>query len=97
MSFEEEWAGLTANAAARMQLNGAPTTDPRLAPSDGDLVIYDDELGKIGHFAYQLHNNLKADGKHARTTTEGRRCEPEKEPGDTHVEAPAEPGKVRYR
>ncbi|MFD9605373.1 hypothetical protein ACFRFL_03155 [Streptomyces sp. NPDC056708] len=70
MSFEEEWAGLKANAAARMQLNGAPTSDPRPAPSDGDLVIYDDELGKIGHFAYQLHNNLKADGKHARTTTE---------------------------
>ncbi|MFE6493590.1 hypothetical protein [Streptomyces sp. NPDC057748] len=70
MSFEEEWAGLKADAAARMQLNSVPTEGPGAGPSDGDLVIHDDELGKIGHFAYQLHNNLKADGKHARTTSE---------------------------
>ncbi|MEU2130048.1 hypothetical protein [Streptomyces sp. NPDC018352] len=70
MSFEEEWAGLKADAAARMQLNSVPTEGPGAGPSDGDLVIHDDELGRIGHFAYQLHNNLKADGKHARTTSE---------------------------
>ncbi|WP_137990433.1 hypothetical protein [Streptomyces vilmorinianum] len=43
--------------------------DPHPTSSDGDLVIYDDELGRIGHLAYRLHNNLKADGKHAETTT----------------------------
>ncbi|RPK31939.1 hypothetical protein [Streptomyces sp. ADI93-02] len=69
MSFEEEWAGLKAEAAARMQLNGAPTRDPGTTPTGADLVVHDDELGKIGHFAYRLHNNLKADGKHAQTTT----------------------------
>ncbi len=52
-----------------MQLNGAPAMDPHPSRSDGDLVIYDDELGRIGHFAYRLHKNLKADGKHAQTTT----------------------------
>lgn len=69
MSFEEEWAGLKAEAAARMQLNSAPTMDPHPSRSDGDLIIYDDELGKIGHSAYLLHSNLKADGKHAQTTS----------------------------
>ncbi|MBM7440800.1 hypothetical protein [Streptomyces sp. HB132] len=69
MSFEEEWAGLKAEAATRMQLNGAPTRDPDASPTGADLVVHDDELGKIGHFAYRLHSNLKADGKHARTTS----------------------------
>ncbi|MFJ8752354.1 hypothetical protein ACIREO_23910 [Streptomyces sp. NPDC102441] len=69
MSFEEEWAGLKAEAAARMQLNSVPTRDPDASSTDADLVVHDDELGKIGHFAYRLHNNLKADGKHARTTS----------------------------
>ncbi|MCC3655013.1 hypothetical protein LIX60_26795 [Streptomyces sp. S07_1.15] len=70
MSFAEEWAGLKAEAAARLQLNGASTMDPHPAPSDADLVIHDDELGKIGDFAYQLHTNLSADGKHAQTASE---------------------------
>ncbi|MFE2289779.1 hypothetical protein [Streptomyces sp. NPDC059452] len=69
MSFDEEWAALKADAAARMQLNQAPMRDPHRSPTGADLVAYDDELGKIGHFAYLLHNNLKADGAHARTTT----------------------------
>ncbi|MEK8145155.1 hypothetical protein NKH18_38435 [Streptomyces sp. M10(2022)] len=69
MSFEEEWAGLKAEAAARMQLNSVPTRDPDASSTGADLVVHDDELGKIGHFAYRLHNNLKADGKHARTTS----------------------------
>jgi hypothetical protein len=117
MSFEGEWAGLKADAAARMQLNSAPAEGPGAGPSGGDLVIHDDELGRIGHFAYRLHNNLKADGKHARTTTEAagaslasdgfemgkvltaapKGTPSKKELGDTRVEAPAEPGKVRYR
>ncbi|ARF72371.1 hypothetical protein B7C62_08850 [Kitasatospora albolonga] len=70
MSFEEEWAGLKADAAARMQLNSAPGRDPDASPTGADLVAYDDELGRIGHLAYLLHNNLKADGKHAGSTTE---------------------------
>ena len=69
MSFEQEWAGLKGEAAARRQLNGAPTRDPHPTPSDGDLVVYDDELGKIGHSAFLLHKNLQADGKHAQTAT----------------------------
>ncbi|XCM29042.1 hypothetical protein ABXI76_06245 [Streptomyces parvus] len=69
MSFEEEWAGLKKEAAARTQLNGAPTRDPDSSPRGEDLVVHDDELGRIGHFAYRLHNSLKADGKHAQTTT----------------------------
>ncbi|MCX4487729.1 hypothetical protein OG890_27990 [Streptomyces anulatus] len=69
MSFEEEWAGLKTVAAARMRLNGAPTRDPDASPTGADLIVHDDELGKIGHFAYRLHNNLKADGKQAQTTT----------------------------
>ncbi|NUV66224.1 MULTISPECIES: hypothetical protein [unclassified Streptomyces] len=69
MSFEEEWAGLKAGAAARIQLNQVPTYDPDASPTGADLVVHDGELGKIGHFAFRLHNNLKADGAHARTTT----------------------------
>ncbi|MFC8696761.1 hypothetical protein [Streptomyces parvus] len=69
MSFEEEWAALKADATARMQLNQVPTYDPDASPTGADLVVHDDELGKIGHFAFRLHNNLKADGAHARTTT----------------------------
>ncbi|MBM7054627.1 hypothetical protein [Streptomyces durocortorensis] len=70
MSFEKEWAGLKADATARMQLNQAPTYDPNASPTGADLVVHDDELGKIGHFAFRLHNNLQADGTHARATTE---------------------------
>ncbi|MGH4033909.1 hypothetical protein ACQB60_33820 [Actinomycetota bacterium Odt1-20B] len=69
MSFEEEWAGLKAAAAARMELNSTPEMDPHPSPSDADLVVFDDELGKIGHSAYLLHNHLKSDGKHAQTQT----------------------------
>lgn len=70
MSFEEEWAGLKREAAVRMQINGAPARDPGASPTGADLIVYDDELGKIGHFAYRLHNNLSADGKHAQTATQ---------------------------
>ncbi|MFF8742447.1 MULTISPECIES: hypothetical protein [Streptomyces] len=69
MSFEEEWAGLKADAAARMQLNQVPTYDPDTSPTGADFIVHDDELGRIGHFAFVLHNNLKADGTHARTTS----------------------------
>ena len=36
---------------------------------DGDLVVHDDELGKLGNMAYDLHSRLQVDGDHARPST----------------------------
>ncbi|MGI5352111.1 hypothetical protein ACQEU8_28555 [Streptomyces sp. CA-250714] len=43
-------------------------------PGDGsggnvDLVVHDDELGKLGNMAFGLRRQLTTDGRHARTST----------------------------
>lgn len=66
----DEWEELKANAAARgsarMQLNGYTAADHG---SGGGLVVKDDELGKLGNMAYNLREQLRTDGDHARPAT----------------------------
>ncbi|MEV7503036.1 hypothetical protein [Streptomyces sp. NPDC093018] len=64
----DEWERLKSEAAAksptRMRLNQA-------APVDGgpDLVVHDDELGKLGNLAHDLRERLHVDGDFARPST----------------------------
>ncbi|UNS96746.1 hypothetical protein MMF93_09640 [Streptomyces tubbatahanensis] len=74
MAFEE-WEQAKANAAAagdgtRMQLAGRPAPGgPGGNGGASDLVVHDDELGKLGNMAYDLRHQLGVDGKHARTAS----------------------------
>ncbi|MFE6104275.1 hypothetical protein [Streptomyces laurentii] len=65
----DEWEHLKAESAqrqsARMQLNGTPGASAGAA----DLVVNRDDLGAIGHEAYQLRGRLTRDGDHARPAT----------------------------
>ncbi|MFJ8502891.1 hypothetical protein [Streptomyces avermitilis] len=69
----DEWEQLKAEAAekrsARMQLNQLADSGGGGgggATSDGDLVVHDDELGKLGNMAYDLREQLRVDGDYAR-------------------------------
>ncbi|MFF1338736.1 hypothetical protein ACFVYT_12635 [Streptomyces sp. NPDC058290] len=66
MSFDEEWSTARATAAASVsiRLNHVPTD-----PGGGDLEINQDHIGAIGTEAFQLHERLSTDGKHAGTAT----------------------------
>lgn len=71
MSFDQEWAELKQSAATRMRLNSAPTLETNPTPTrNEDLIVNDEELGKIGHAAYLLHRNLTADATHAQRQSE---------------------------
>ncbi|WP_069742132.1 hypothetical protein [Streptomyces sp. EN23] len=65
----DEWEQLKSDAAQRAsastQLNAAPpgTGGP------GDLVVHDDELGKMGNTAYELRQKFGVDSDHARPST----------------------------
>ncbi|MER5480842.1 hypothetical protein ABT026_28275 [Streptomyces sp. NPDC002734] len=70
----DEWAKLKAEAAARtepgMRLNQLD------APAGGgggtggeDLVVHDDQLGKLGNMAFELRERLHRDGDFARPAT----------------------------
>lgn len=63
MSFDHEWAELKKNA--QMSLNSASTME-----GDADLIIRDDDMGKIGHAAFLLHRHLLSAGTHAQSDTE---------------------------
>ncbi|MEW1830336.1 hypothetical protein [Streptomyces sp. NPDC088196] len=69
MSFDQEWAELKAKAA--MRLDGAPDMDPGgPSPGGADLIVKADDMGKIGHAAFLLHQHLASAGKHAQSHTE---------------------------
>lgn len=65
MSFEEEWGGL--KAAAAMRLNQVGGSGPK---GSADYVVNDDELGGIGNAAFKLFNGLEPTGKHAKAASE---------------------------
>ncbi|MBD0743974.1 hypothetical protein [Streptomyces sp. CBMA152] len=69
MSFDQDWAAL--KAKAQMRLDSVPSPDPRGSSPDGaDLILKYDDMGKIGHAAFLLHQHLSSAGKHAQPGTE---------------------------
>ncbi|MFF4080823.1 hypothetical protein ACFYZN_15675 [Streptomyces sp. NPDC001777] len=70
MSFDEEWAELRDEAAARrsaMRINSAPAEGGgNGAP---DLVVNRDSLGAIGNDAHELRTRLSREGDRARPAT----------------------------
>lgn len=66
----DEWEQAKAESSAadpiRTRLNQLPAQG---GASTGDLVVHDDELGKLGDLARSLRQQLSADGDHARTAT----------------------------
>ncbi len=80
MAWGEEWAQLKADALARqqggMQLNGVPDSGSGPGGTGGwgidatkDLVVRDDELGRLGNLAFDLRERLSKDADHARPST----------------------------
>ncbi|MER5227486.1 hypothetical protein [Streptomyces flaveus] len=69
----EEWEQLKADAAQRqstqMQLNQLPADGGGGSGRDGDLVVHDDELGKLGNLAYDLLERFRVDADLARPST----------------------------
>ncbi|MEW2220250.1 hypothetical protein AB0939_13260 [Streptomyces sp. NPDC006990] len=70
MKFEHEWEAHKAAGAeaVRTQLNGSGSS-PREGGSKANLTVHDDELGKIGNIAFQLHGRVKNKADDARGET----------------------------
>ncbi|MER6606695.1 hypothetical protein ABT282_12520 [Streptomyces sp. NPDC000927] len=68
MTFDAEWATLRAESAQQvnMRLNSAGSGQ---GGSDADLLVNQDNLGAIGHDAYELRTRLSKDGDQARPST----------------------------
>jgi hypothetical protein len=69
----DEWEQLKSDAvergAARMQLNQAPAAGGSGGASNGDLVVHDDQLAKLGNTAYELRQQFATDSDFARPST----------------------------
>ncbi|WP_405717074.1 hypothetical protein [Streptomyces sp. NBC_00046] len=68
----DEWDQLKAEvaaerSAAQMQLNQAAASGG--GGSQKDLVVHNDQLGKLGNLAYALREGLRVDADHARQNT----------------------------
>lgn len=67
----EEWEQLKSEAAQRSsastRLNGLPPGGG--TTGTGDLIVHDDELGKMGNTAYELRQKFGVDSDHARPST----------------------------
>ncbi|MBT2506958.1 hypothetical protein J7I98_13870 [Streptomyces sp. ISL-98] len=68
----DEWEQLKTEAAEKhstqMRLNQLPASGGG-GGGQGDLVVRDDELGRLGNMAYELREGLRVDGDHARKST----------------------------
>ncbi|MEV1006666.1 hypothetical protein [Streptomyces sp. NPDC049881] len=53
MSFDDEWRAIQAESARATR----------------DLSVHQDDLGRVGSAAYELHGRLAADADHARAAT----------------------------
>ncbi|MFE3742210.1 hypothetical protein [Streptomyces sp. NPDC059134] len=72
MTFDSEWAALRAESTQRvnMRLNSTPAEPAGSSgPASADLAVNQDDLGAVGHEAYELRTRLSKDGDHARPTT----------------------------
>ncbi|NJQ02727.1 hypothetical protein [Streptomyces zingiberis] len=56
MSFDEEWTRLKAEASTRTRLNNASRGGGGGAE---DLVVRQDDLGRVGNDAFKLHGDLR--------------------------------------
>ncbi|WP_406422497.1 hypothetical protein OH809_11410 [Streptomyces sp. NBC_00873] len=70
----DEWDQLKAEVAAKrsaaqMQLNQAAASGGSGGGSQKDLVVHNDQLGKLGNLAYALREGLRVDADHARQNT----------------------------
>ncbi|MGW2080416.1 hypothetical protein ACWCOW_26330 [Streptomyces sp. NPDC001939] len=70
----DEWEQLKAQSAdrqsAKMQLNQLPAEGGGGGgSSDADLVVHDDQLGKLGNMAYDLREKFRVDSDFARPST----------------------------
>ncbi|WP_432054520.1 hypothetical protein [Streptomyces sp. bgisy022] len=70
----DEWEQIKAEVAQKQatstQLNAvAPDTGPGGGGGAPDLVVHDDQLGKLGNMAYDLRERLAVDGDLARPST----------------------------
>ncbi|MEU5436064.1 hypothetical protein AB0G73_22165 [Streptomyces sp. NPDC020719] len=68
MSFDQEWSEL--KTKAQMRLDGVPADPGGTSPGGADQILRYDDMGKIGHAAFLLHQHLSSAGKHAQTHTE---------------------------
>lgn len=68
----DEWEQLKTQAlegqSARMRLNQLPA-DGGGGGGGSDLVVHDDQLGKLGNMAYDLRERLRVEGDLARPST----------------------------
>lgn len=55
MSFDQEWADLKAKSA--MRLDSVPADPGGTSPDGADLILRYDDMGKIGHAAFLLHQH----------------------------------------
>ncbi|MEE1841923.1 hypothetical protein [Streptomyces sp. JV190] len=64
MTFDDEWARLKADAqdrhSAQMRLNTAgPQADGAASGGNADLVVHQDDLGRVGNEAFRVHSELR--------------------------------------
>ncbi|MFD0417152.1 hypothetical protein [Streptomyces sp. NPDC127108] len=76
----DEWEQLKARAAERhadrTRLTGdSPANSPSGPAATADLVVHDDELGRLGGLAHRLRDRLRRDSDHAREATFGAAVE----------------------
>ncbi|MEU5641053.1 hypothetical protein [Streptomyces milbemycinicus] len=76
MSFDDEWERAKARAMgdgpARMRLNQLVAAG---GGSGGTLLARRDDLGRVGHAAYELHGGLRAAGGHAKVNSKAAGAE----------------------
>ncbi|MEV0775578.1 hypothetical protein [Streptomyces sp. NPDC050428] len=68
----DEWEQLKNDAGQRspqMQLNQSPAAGDGGGGGNGDLVVHDDQLGKLGNLAYELRETFRVDSDIARPNT----------------------------
>ncbi|MFD6275944.1 hypothetical protein ACFWFI_10270 [Streptomyces sp. NPDC060209] len=67
--WEQAKAEVAASRASHMQLNQAAASGGGGGGGQKDLVVHDDQLGKLGNLAYTLREGLRVDADHARQNT----------------------------